>query len=178
MFKGYAVFVTIRDCISREVLYTYQSLNVDIERLESPFRSTVSFQLVKSPVDTKAFLPHSIQQHRDALRLIADVTIFDCYQNSFFSRSSFLWLESHAPSIYHAATLAYAAVDVGYLNLQFKESPSKTEIRQCSIIMSLSKILGWFDKRFGPNIQKIPHVSKLLIDISPNEDPLNIFSTK
>lgn len=176
LFKGYSVYVTIRDCVSNEILFTHQSLNDNIERLESPFRQTVSLQLVKTPVNAKAFRPHSLTHPRDCLRLIADITMFDCYDNAFFNRSGFMWVESHSPNIYYAATLAYSP-DAGYINLQFKETPSKTEIRSCSVILSLAKLLQWFDKRFATN-QKIPHVSKLLIDYSPREDPLNIFATK
>ena len=172
-FRDYAIFVTIRDSESGRVLFEHQSLGENVRRVESPYRQTVSLELLKGPVKLSSFiLPTREGMPCDASRLVADLVIFDCFQNVFSCRSAYLWVDSHTPTIYYGSMLAATDED-SYMNIQFRAvNPQTTELRSCSVTIALKKIRDHF-KRNG--IPKIPELSQYLVNLAPKEDPMDIF---
>src|SRR3990167_5212292 len=184
--KDFNIHVTIRDIVTSEELYR-KTCRENFQRVDSPFRQTVAFQLIdKAEFVNKEFIPFHREQYRDSLRLVADVSIFDCNQRVFWARSGFMWFDTiqqipnnntNTIQIYHAAMLS-PPPEQGNLAIQFQISPDgRTVIRSLNVSISLSKVTSWFEKYKGI---KIPAISKLLIDInassSPPENPLDIFS--
>ena len=145
----------------------------NITKVESPFRQTVSLQMIKSPVIVnKKFLTGNPLVDGPS-HLVADLTIFDPWKNSFYSRSGFLWLDSHTPGVYYGSMLASLS-ESGYVTIHFKGSSTHTIVHSCLITLTLSKITQWFEKQFTGH--KIPIVSKALVDGCPIEDPFDVFS--
>ena len=136
-----------------------------IQRVESPIRQLVSMEVMKEPVD----VPFCLHTRSD---LVADILMFDSYHNIFFYRTSFLWVQSHTPSIYSASMLAATGIEPGHLTLEFKSTgPHQSEIRSCVISVSLKRIVD----QFARTAMKIPEVSQMLLEGVPSEDPLDAF---
>jgi len=171
--KDYTICLTIRDIMTKEVLFQLQRNKQNCDRVDSPFRQTVAIQFV-SPfiqIDTE-LVRYNLENFRDSLRMVGDLSIFDCNNRLFCYRSAFMWLDSRSGVPMVSSSMLVPPTEHGGTAIQFQVFPGRTEIRSCTVSIALAKIGNWFEQR----TLKVLPVSKTLIDNSPKpENPLDIF---